>query len=121
MPWGAEMGGGCVTATFLGFGSILPILVAESQQGWDKWDQPLGHGHREEGTCHPWMCRVTTVSTSLGGILPSERWECVTLALCVHVTMGCPVGDGMGGSATFPLRGYFPFPALLPTSMGTAV
>lgn len=87
MPRGAEMDGSCVTATFLGFRNTLHILVAESQQGWDKRDQHWGHGHRKEGTSHLWTCWVSMVPMFVGSIplspsLP-ERWECVTLALRV--------------------------------------
>lgn len=86
--------------------------------GWDKWDQPWGHGHREEGTCHPRMCWVTVVPVSVGSIPPSpslpERWEC-------HRGSRCPMGQGGRVTMGCPLRSCFPFPALLSIFVGTAV
>lgn len=78
----------------------LGASCASLWQGWDKWNQPLGHGHKEEGT---WMCRVTMVP--LPGHHPTLSLIAREVGMC-HPGSGCPMaqgghltmGDGTGGS-----------------------
>lgn len=81
MPWGAEMGGGCVIAAFLGFGSILHILVA----GLGQVGPTLGSWTQGRRDLPSLDVQGDRGPLAMGTIPPCpslpERWECATLAL----------------------------------------
>lgn len=109
MPWGAEMGGGCVTATFLGFGSILCILVA----GLGQVEPTLGswtQGRRDldvQGDHGPlaWAPSHPLPHCQRSGNVPPWLW----------VSHGTGRASDHGG-----WHGGLPFPSFLPLSTGTA-